>query len=161
MWRVSSSDSRICPNLCRWSRSSAQWRAGARAIGRRIPRIAGSRWRARATCRAGYPATCRSALVCIGRIDHRRAILPGAGAAAPDQDGLQYRAEGLRRIRRTHREEASVQTNIRCKVFGDVVSNLRMFLQPGLYDQAPPGRTLREQILCVAVMVALLGVIVK
>jgi hypothetical protein len=43
---------------------------------------------------------------------------------------------------------AGVQTSIRCKVFVDILCNLRMFLQRGYTVHAPEGRTLRERNLC-------------
>ena len=97
------------------------------------------------SCRAGYPAARRSAVVRLGRLDRRRALLSRAAAAARDQGGRCDHREGL------HRRSSSASRGIswpacrrtsaaRCSA--DVWSNLRMFLQPGYTTTRRLGRTL-------------------
>src|SRR4029077_4216869 len=47
-------------------------------------------------------------------------------------DGRNEQKDYVQLVKRIEKDFlAGVQTNIRCKVFGDILCNLRMFLQPG------------------------------
>ena len=74
----------------------------ARAVGRRVPRLAVPHRRARPPRRMQGPAQRRGSLVRLGRLDPRRLLLPEAQAAARVQGRRQQRSgrHDRRRLRR-------------------------------------------------------------